>query len=217
MIKFLQDYTTKALPPEVFAADQEVERSPESELYFVRLGVAGFVVDGVVVDEDYNPIVRQTVAVITTTDRRFMDTGRGGEVLGLDGPARASSGPGNQVVFAGQPDSIGLSNVEVEQLRTDLAAALAGQGEHAAQVEGLTDKASALEERLLAAESERDRLTGEATVLQTNLADALASLEAAQARILELEAQQPQQPQTAEPQPAETQTAEPAATNKRSK
>lgn len=217
MIKFLQDYTTKALPPEVFAADQEVERSPESELYFVRLGVAGFVVDGKVVDEDYNPIVRQTVAVITTTDRRFMDTGRGGEVLGLDGPARASSGPGNQVVFAGQPDSIGLSNVEAEQLRTDLAAALAGQGEHAAQIEGMTDKAAALEERLLAAEAERDRLTGEASVLQTDLADARTALEAAQARIAELEAQQPAEPQTAEPQPAETQTAEPAATTKRSK
>lgn len=79
MIEFIQDYVTKALPPESFTDGQQVsDRSAESELYFVRLGVAGFVIDGKLVDQDYQPIIRQPVVVVATTDRRFaVDTGRG--------------------------------------------------------------------------------------------------------------------------------------------
>ncbi|WP_231420881.1 hypothetical protein [Sphingomonas sp. Leaf205] len=122
MIEFIQDYVTKALPPETFTVGQQVgDRSPESELYFVRLGVAGFVIDGKLVDQDHQPIVRQTVLVVQTADRRFADTGRAGEVIGLDAPQRATSGPGNEFVFSGQPDSTTLDVVEIEQLRGDLA------------------------------------------------------------------------------------------------
>jgi len=126
MIEFIQDYVTKALPPESFKDKERVERSPESELYFVRLGVAGFVVKGEVVDQDYQPIVRKTVVAVVTTDRRFTDTGRGGEVIGLDAPQRATSGPGNAVVLSGQPHSTTLDDVTLDQLKGDLAAA-AGQ------------------------------------------------------------------------------------------
>lgn len=122
MIEFIQDYVTKALPPEAFTDGQQVERSAESELYLVRLGVAGYLVDGKLVDQDYLPITRQTVVVVATTDRRFSDAGRGGETIGLEAPQRATSGPGNEVLFAGQPDSTTLGGVEFEQLRGDLAA-----------------------------------------------------------------------------------------------
>lgn len=122
MIEFIQDYVTKALPPESFKDGDKVERSTESELYFVRLGVAGYVHDGNIVDQDYQPIERKTV-VIVTTDRRFTDVaGRGGETIGLEAPQRATSGPGNDVVFSGQPDSMTLGGVEFEQLSGDLAA-----------------------------------------------------------------------------------------------
>lgn len=122
MIEFIQDYVTKALPPESFTDGQQVsDRSAESELYLVRLGVAGFVVDGKLVDQDYQPIVRQPVVIVAATDRRFADTGRSGEVIGLDAPQRATSGPGNDVVLSGQPDSTTLGGVEFEQLRGDLA------------------------------------------------------------------------------------------------
>ncbi|MEG3084829.1 hypothetical protein U1707_14340 [Sphingomonas sp. PB2P12] len=120
MIEFIQDYVTKALPPESFKDGDKVERSTESELYFVRLGVAGFVHDGKIVDQDYQPIERKAV-VIVTTDRRFSDTGRGGEVIGLDAPQRATSGPGNEALLSGQPESTTLGGVEFEQLRGDLA------------------------------------------------------------------------------------------------
>lgn len=211
MIRFLQDYTTKALPPETFAADQEVERSPESELYFVRLGVAGFLVDGVVVDEDYNPIVRETVVVVTTADRRFADTGRGGEVIGLDAPARASSGPGNAVVFAGQPDSIGLSEVEAEQLRADLASAVAGNAVNKERFEQLTgDLTAAQEEAAALHATNRD--------LSTQLADARSALDDAQTRIAELEAAKSAQEAAATETAAEDdQTATPATTSRRAK
>ncbi|EZP57253.1 hypothetical protein [Sphingomonas sp. RIT328] len=146
MIEFLQDYTTKSLPPEVFKDGQQVERSAESELYFVRLGVAGYLVDGKLLGEDYQPIERQTVAVIVTTDRRF-GGGRAGEVIGVDAPQRASTGPGNDVVFSGQPDSTSLDPVEVAQLRTDLAASIEQLDDHrtstTAQIEELTGNLTA--------------------------------------------------------------------------
>ncbi len=212
MIKFLQHYTTKAAPPEVFEVDQEVSRSPESELYFVRLGVAGFLVDGVVLNEDYQPIVRETMAIVVTNDRRFADTGRGGEVISLDAPARASSGPGNAAAFAGQPDSIGLSEVEVAQLRSDLAEAI-GRGEDGtARVANLEAELESIRADFLTVTADRDKLAGDVTALQNDLQtargdltaveglrtdnvdlaaklkDANGSLETAAARIAELEA-----------------------------
>lgn len=124
MIKFIQDYTTKALPPESFEKDQEVERSTESERYFVQLGVAGYLIDDKLVDQEYRPIVVETIVVVGSTDRRFADAGRGGETLGFDGPQRASTGPGNAVMF-GREDVFEtadgeLHHVQVEQLASDL-------------------------------------------------------------------------------------------------
>lgn len=212
MIKFLQDYTTKSAPPEVFKVDQEVERSPESELYFVRLGVAGFLVAGEVLNEDYQPIVREPVAIVVTTDRRFADTGRGGEVIGLDAPARASSGPGTAAVFAGQPDSIGLSETEVAQLRADLAHAIDRENHGTGRIDELTEELEGVRANLATVTTDRDKLTGDLTALQNDLQTARvdltaveglraenvdlaaqlkganASLEKAEARVAELEA-----------------------------
>jgi chaperonin cofactor prefoldin len=180
MIEFLQDYTTKSLPPEVFKDGEQVERSPESELYFVRLGVAGYLVDGKLVGEDYQPIERKTVAVIVTTDRRFSG-GRAGEVIGLDAPQRASTGPGNEVVFSGQPDSTTLSPVEAEQLRTDLAVSINQLDDHrtatTAQIEELTGNLTAAQgarETALAdlatAQGERDAALADLAVARDDLA-----------------------------------------------
>jgi hypothetical protein len=132
MIEFIQDYTTKALPPEVFKTKEQVERSPESELYFVRLGVAGFVHNGELVGEDYKPLVvtETVVQVVSPGDRRFADGGRGGEMLGLVTPQRASTGPGNDVVFGTSNVSTGLQQVQVDQLSSDLAASIQQLDEH---------------------------------------------------------------------------------------
>lgn len=144
MIEFIQNYVTKALPPESFKDGEQVERSAESELYFVRLGVAGYLIDGKLVDQDYQPIIRQPVIVVATADRRFAaDTGRGGEAIGLAAPQRATSGPGNAVLLSGQPDSMTLGGVEVDQLRGDIAAS-----------------ASQFEDGQTADEGEMDRLKG---------------------------------------------------------
>jgi len=144
MIEFIQNYVTKALPPESFKDGEQVERSAESELYFVRLGVAGYLIDGKLVDQDYQPTVRQPVIIVATTDRRFAaDTGRGGEAIGLAAPQRATSGPGNAVLLSGQPDSMTLGGVEVDQLRGDIAASV-----------------SQVEEGQTANEDEMDRLKG---------------------------------------------------------
>lgn len=177
MIKFLQSYTTKALPPESFDEGQEVERSTESELYFVRLGVAGFLIDGKLVDQDYQPIVRETVAVLVPVDRRFSETGRGGEVIGLDAPQRATSGPGNAVVFAGQPDNVGITDVEVEQLRADLATSIEQMGQHqtsaATQIESLTAD-------LTLAQGAREAALSDVSTARSEREAALANLAMAQ-------------------------------------
>ena len=79
--------------------------------------------EGKLVDQDYQAIVRQPVVIVAATaDRRFaVDTGRGGEVIGLAAPQRATSGPGNEALLSGQPDSTTLGGVEIEQLRGDIA------------------------------------------------------------------------------------------------
>lgn len=165
MIEFLQDYVTKSLPPETFEAGQQVARSEESESYFVRLGVAGFVVNGQLLDADFAPIAREPVAVVVTTDRRFAGGGRAGEVIGLAAPQRATSGPGNAVVFGGQPDNLNLSPVEAEQLRADLAASIAQFDEHrtesAKQIETLTTDLTAVQGEREAALSDLAALRGD--------------------------------------------------------
>lgn len=172
MIKFIQDYTTKALPPEIFEAEQEVERSPESELYLVRLGVAGFLIDGVLVDQDYRPIVVQAkvIEVVSSADRRFADGGRGGELLGIDAPQRASPGPGNAAMFGNADPN--LRQVQVDQLASDLAASVQQLDDHRSdttrQIEELTNdltSAQGAREAALAdfatAQGERDKASSE--------------------------------------------------------
>jgi len=209
MIEFIQDYVTKALPPESFKDGDKVERSTESELYFVRLGVAGFVHDGKIVDQDYQPIERKTV-VIVTTDRRFTDAaGRGGETIGLEAPQRATSGPGNDVVFSGQPDSMTLGGVEFEQLSGDLAASRGEFETYRTTSEGEIERLKGLIEAgndaFHAADTafteERGKLTGERDRALADLNDARSQhdglvleyqatrkqLDAGAARIVELE------------------------------
>jgi hypothetical protein len=197
MIEFIQNYVTKALPPESFTDGQQVERSAESELYFVRLGVAGYLVDGKLLDQDYLPITRQTVVVVATTDRRFSDTGRGGEVIGLEAPQRATSGPGNEVLFAGQPDSTTLGGVEFEQLRGDLASS-ASQFEQyrtineseVERLKGLIDAATdAFHKADTAFGEERTKLVGERDQALADLTDSRSQHEGL---VLEYQAAQKQ-------------------------
>ncbi len=210
MIEFIQDYVTKALPPESFTDGQQVERSAESELYFVRLGVAGYLVDGQLVDQDYRTIVRQPVVVVATTDRRFaVDTGRGGESIGLAAPQRASSGPGNEALLSGQPDSTTLGGVEFEQLRGDLATSASQFEEYRTtstseieRLKGLIEAGNdAFHKADTAFAEEREKLAGERDQALADLKDSRSQheglvleyqasreqLETGAARILELE------------------------------
>lgn len=210
MIEFIQDYVTKALPPESFTDGQQVERSAESELYFVRLGVAGYLVDGKLVDQDYRTIVRQPVVVVATTDRRFaVDTGRGGEFIGLAAPQRASSGPGNEALLSGQPDSTTLGGVEFEQLRGDLASSASQFEEYrttsTGEIERLKGLIEAGNDAFHKADTtfaeEREKLAGERDQALADLNDARSQheglvleyqatreqLDTGTARILELE------------------------------
>lgn len=200
MIEFLQDYETKALPPEVFKKGERPERSSESELYFVQLGVAAYVVDGRLVDMDYRPIVEtpSVAEVVTPGDRRFGVGGRAGELpLGIAAPQRATTGPGNDVVFGGDQHTASLT-AELERLGVDLRTA----GEELLLVSGERDQ---LRSDLAALTTDRDRVSAEldganaqATEREKALRadldgsrDKVASLEAdlsaAQARIAELE------------------------------
>ncbi|WP_419827666.1 hypothetical protein [Sphingomonas sp.] len=180
MIKFLQDYTTTALPPEHFERGQEVsERSPDSEMYFVKLGVAALVVDGKLVDQDYNPVVFEPVAVVVgaVADRRF-GGGRGGETLGLTAPQRASNGPGNAVMFAAAATDAAPNGVEVEQLRSDLAAS---SKQYEGHVENLTGMQAQLDQAKADAEAavtRADKLEERLAAIEAlGLADKLAPIE----------------------------------------
>ena len=178
MIEFIQDYTTKALPPEVFEDGQKATRSPESELYFVRLGVAGYVHEGNLVDQDFQPINRtQTVAVVDAGDRRFGTT-----IIGVDAPQRASSGPVVDL-FGATELTAGLSQVEVDQLTSDLAATMQQFDDHrittTGQIEELTTNLTAAQgarETALsdaaAARSERDAAISERDAAYTARASA---------------------------------------------
>lgn len=168
MIKFLQDYQTRALPPETFKRGEQVERSEDSEQYFVRLGVAGFVtVDGLV-DQDHLPIVQTaTVAQVVTPGERRASVlgGRAGELaLGLDAPQRATSGPGTEALIGGDQQTAAVAG-DVERLTLELADANA-EGDELAQK--LSQALSDLHAERQAHASTRDQIAG----LNTSLAAA---------------------------------------------
>lgn len=125
MIEFLQNYTTEALPPETFKKGEQVSRSEESERYFVGRGLAGYVVDGKLVDLDHQPIVPAValVEIVQPGDRRLDLGGRAGEIM-TSQPPRASSGPGVPFVepavgVEGSPPVV--LEAEVERLKAALA------------------------------------------------------------------------------------------------
>lgn len=124
MIEFLQDYTTESLPPETFKKGAQLKRSETSERYFVGRGLAGYVVDGKLVDADHRPIVTETVTVeiVRPGERRAGLAVRAGEVM-TGQPPRATSGPGVPFVEAatgakGTPPVV--LEAEVERLKTAL-------------------------------------------------------------------------------------------------
>jgi hypothetical protein len=125
MIEFLQDYTTEALPPEKFAKGAQVTRSEESERYFVGRGLAGYVVDGKLVDIDHLPLTPQTITVevVQPGERRADLAVRAGEIM-TGQPPRATSGPGVPFVepeagIAGSPAVV--MEAEIERLKGLLA------------------------------------------------------------------------------------------------
>ncbi|QRY95411.1 hypothetical protein JT366_16820 [Sphingomonas paucimobilis] len=191
MIEFLQDYETKAIPPEVFELGQQVVRSDDSELYFVRLGVAGYVTENGLVGEDYRPIVPpSTVAeVVTPGDRRFAMGGRAGELaLGLDAPQRATSGPGN-VLLAGGDQQTTAAQGELERLIAELADANAAGDDLAKASEALKSELAAERQAHTATRDELSRVQTDLGAAETGRAEAEKTLEAANQRVAELEQQ----------------------------
>jgi hypothetical protein len=95
MIEFLQDYRTEALPPEEFKKGDQVSREETSERYFVGRGLAGYVVDGKLVDANHRPIVTETIVVevVRPGEWRADLAVRAGEIM-TGQPPRATSGPG---------------------------------------------------------------------------------------------------------------------------
>ena len=186
MIEFLQDYETKAIPPEVFKKGDRPERAPESEMYFVQLGVAGYVVDGKLVDADYRPIVAAEAVIADAATVM----GRAGELALGDGtPQRASSGP--QVVLTANSltdeqrekmtralaDSDGMRALLVERddsivVLNDRLAELDGQLSHANAAIADRDRDIArLTEELAAANGEGDDAAKEVDRLTTQVDD----------------------------------------------
>jgi hypothetical protein len=101
-IKFLKDHSTASIPPEHFTAGQIVkDRSPESELHFVRRGLAGYYDEKSksLFDHEGRALDEQPAAtVVNVSDNRDGEVGRAGETSLQDGtPQRASSGPGEVV------------------------------------------------------------------------------------------------------------------------
>jgi hypothetical protein len=102
-IKFLKDHVVQGVPVESFSTGQVVkDRSPESEMHFVRRGIAAFVDgEGNLTDHDGKAVSAEgenTTVVVNVSDNRDGEVGRAGEVLLDDGtPQRGSSGPGEVV------------------------------------------------------------------------------------------------------------------------
>lgn len=125
MIEFLVDYRTESLPPETFKKGEQVSREENSERYFVGRGLAGYVVDGKLVDANHRPIVNETVVVevVRPGERRADLAVRAGEVM-TGQPPRATSGPGVPFVEAatgveGAPAVV--LEAEIERLKAALA------------------------------------------------------------------------------------------------
>lgn len=187
MIEFLQDYTTEALPPEHFSKGEQVSRSEESERYFVGRGLAGYLVDGKLVDADHRPIVTAVVAVeVVTPGERRADPGfRAGEVM-TGQPPRASSGPGVPFVepeagMAGAPPVV--LEAEVERLK---AALLASEemfhdmnNSHVSTAEDLRSEVARLSTDLAAANELREQALSELAGMQDRHEQLSQELEAA--------------------------------------
>lgn len=190
MIEFLQDYETKAIPPEVFEAGDRETRSDESELYFVKLGVAAFVTKAGLVDIDHRPITVEPVAeVVVPGERRALLTGRAGELpLGVDAPQRATTGPGNAALFGGDQQTAAAA-AEFEALRGDFDrltgeyAAL--EAEHATSGESLTTVTTERDDARKALET----VTAERDQLKADLANANAEGDDLAKRVETLEAE----------------------------
>ncbi len=192
MIEFLQDYKTQAVPPETFEAGQQVKRSEASELYFVRLGVAGFVTDAGLVNEDHRPIgstLASVAEVVTPGDRRFAFGGRGGELaLGLDAPQRATSGPGNAILAGGDQQTTAAVG-EIERLTSELADANA-EGDELAQTADRLKLALATEQQAhVSTREELGRVRTDLDAAQNGRAEAEKAHAAAKTRIEDLERQ----------------------------
>lgn len=164
MIEFLQDYTTEALPPESFKKGQQVERSAGSEGYFVGRGLAGYVVDGKLVDDHFRPIgtTKVEVEVVQPGDRRADLAVRAGEVM-TGQPPRASSGPGVPFVepaagISGSPAVV--LEAEIERLKTALLTSedmfREMNNSHVTDKEGLQAENERLKQELLGADAKGD-------------------------------------------------------------
>lgn len=176
MIEFLQDYKTQAVPPETFEAGQQVKRSEASELYFVRLGVAGFVTDAGLVNEDHRPIgsTLTSVAEVVTP--------------GLDAPQRATSGPGN-AILAGGDQQITAAVGEIERLTAELADANAEGNELAQGADRLKLALATEQQAHSATREELGRVRTDLDAAQNGRAEAEKAHAAAKARIEDLERQ----------------------------
>ncbi|WP_294353330.1 hypothetical protein [uncultured Sphingomonas sp.] len=197
MIEFLQDYQTRALPPETFKRGEQVKRSEDSEQYFVRLGVAGFVTNGGLVDQDHLPITPAAPVsqVVTPGERRASVLGgRAGELaLGLDTPQRATSGPGTAALIGGDQQTAAIAS-DVDRLILELETANAAGGDltqklqqalddlqaerhaHAAtrdQIAGLNTSLGAADNGRAEAEREVGDLKARVTTLEGQLAEAM--------------------------------------------
>jgi hypothetical protein len=224
MIEFLKDYETEALPPEKFRKGQQVERSEASERYFVGRGLAGYLVDGKLVDIDHQLIkaVTAIVEIVQPGERRSALGGRAGEVM-TGQPARATSGPGvvlrldGDAVFDGTQSVDGATtttgrhpavlDAEIDRLTAENAELRtnaenydgqfrAMNNSHVADKDALRVERDDARRDLQAARSQVDQLTsqvgsitGQLTAAQEAQTGADNALQAAQARIVDLERQ----------------------------
>ncbi len=174
MIEFLQDYTTEATPPEVFKLGQQVERSEASELYFVRRGLAGFVINGKLCNEDGDTI---------DLTARQADPATEGQ------PPHASSGPLPSDLFTTTALASPALEAEVQRLTQELSDANAEGDDLAKELEGVRsdlqtaqDQMKLMQDDLLRAEKNVLDAVDEKTAVEAKLATAnghIVELEAA--------------------------------------
>lgn len=159
MIEFLIDHTTREPKPQVFeAGDRPKNMSGDTEAFYVRLGVAAFVEDGQLVGHD--------------GQRIDADASLAREVaLTIDAPQRASTGPGNAVLF-GDADTLRAENGRLTELLASSDTTLAQlHDEYGRKLDTLTaDHAKALD----AAIAERDAALKRAEAAEARTADTTA-------------------------------------------